>query len=155
AGPDTPPARTRTVYLSATDEKGAPVGDLVASDLIVKEGGRTCEIVSVEPATAEMQIALLVDDNGTGLFRYPAALFAQRLPGPAQIARSTVEPQTRKLVDYTRDLDVIGTGIAHVGPRPGNPDGGQLLEAISESARELRRREARRPVIIALTVGGE
>jgi len=154
AGPDTP-TRTRTVYFSATDDKGAHVADLTASDLVVKEGGRTCEIISVEPATAEMYIALLVDDNGTGLFRYPAALFAQRLLGRARISLSTVEPQTRKLIDYTTDLDTIGSGIAHVGPRPGNPDGGQLLEAISESARELRRREARRPVIIALTVGGE
>jgi VWFA-related protein len=148
-------SRTRTVYVSVTDERGSPITDLTAADFSVKEGGKTCEVVNVEPATAQMQIALVVDDNGTGLFRYAVGLFAQRLQARAAISLSTVEPQTRKVVDYTTDSDTLNNGIAHLGPRPGNPDGGQLLEAISEAARELRRREARRPIIVALTVGGE
>jgi hypothetical protein len=60
-----------------------------------------------------------------------------------------------KLVDYTPNIDALFQGIATLNARPGTPDGGQLLEGISEAAIELHRLEAIRPVIIALTVGGE
>ena len=60
-----------------------------------------------------------------------------------------------KIVDYTQNAGAIMQGIATLNARPGTPDGGQLLEGISEAALELRKREAERPVIIALTVGGE
>jgi hypothetical protein len=39
--------------------------------------------------------------------------------------------------------------------RPATPEGGQLLEGIFNAAREITQREPARPVIIALTVGGE
>ena len=49
-------ATKRTVYVSVVDKNGAPVTDIQAADLEVKEGGKTVEIVSVKPATAPMRI---------------------------------------------------------------------------------------------------
>ena len=34
-------ATERTVYVTVTDNKGAPVSDLTAADLVVKEGARS------------------------------------------------------------------------------------------------------------------
>lgn len=145
----------RTVYITVTDKDGLPVDDLTAEDFEVKEGGRPVEVTELGVATDPMQIALIVDDNGTGLFRSALAQFVRRLDGRAVMALSSVTGQTMKVVDYTPNVDAILRGVATLNARPGTPDGGQLLEGISEAAIELRRREAKRPIIIALTVGGE
>jgi hypothetical protein len=42
--------------------------------------------VAVKSASEPMQIALLVDDNGTGIFRAGVARFIQRLLGHAEFA---------------------------------------------------------------------
>jgi VWFA-related protein len=146
---------TRTVFVTVTDKNGAPVIDLTGSDFTVKEGGKTVQDIRAVMASEEMQIALIVDDNGTGLFRAPLARFVQRMDGHAQMSLSSVVGQTMKIVDYTTRIDAINQGLATLNARPGTPDGGQLLEGIADAADELRRKEAQRPVIIALTVGGE
>lgn len=149
-----PPPSLRTVYVSVLDKNGIPIDGLTAADFEIKEGGKVVEIDQAAVAREPLQIAIIVDDNGTGLFRSPLARFVQRLDGHAVMSLSSVVGQTMKLVDYTASVGTIMQGIATLNARPGTPDGGQLLEGISEAALELRRREARRPIIIALTVGG-
>jgi hypothetical protein len=148
-------ATLRTVYVTAVDDKGAPVLDLVPADVVVRENGQQRAVVQVEPAREPMHIALLVDDNGTGLFRYAVAGFIQRLLPHAVFSITTVTGQPLKLVDYTRDTAALIDAIGLISARPATPDGGQLLAGIYEAARELERIEAERPVIVVLTVGGE
>jgi hypothetical protein len=148
-----PPART--IYVSVTDKDGQPIEDLAAADFEIKEGGKLVSVTEAAIATNPLQISLIVDDNGTGLFRAALVRFVQRMEGHAVMALSSVVGQTMKLVDYTANTDAVLQGIATLNARPGTPDGGQLLEGISEAAVELKRLEAVRPVIIALTVGGE
>jgi len=155
AAAQTAPPAARTVYISVTDKNGLPVEDLTAADFEVKEGGKLAEVDEAAIADDPMEIALIVDDNGTGLFRPSLARFVQRLDGHAVMALSSVIGQTMKLVDYTPSVNALMHGIATFNARPGTPDGGQLLEAISEAAIELRKREAKRPVIVAMTVGGQ
>jgi VWFA-related protein len=145
----------RSVYVTAVDRHGAPVTDLTAADFGVKEGGKAREVVSARLATAPMQIALLIDDNGTGVFRYGVGKFIERLLGRAEFALSTVTGQSQKLVGYTASTEALSEAIARLTVRPATPDGGQLLEGISEAAKELEQRKAARPVIVALSVGGE
>jgi VWFA-related protein len=147
--------RTRTVYVTAMDGKGAQVTDLTAADFTVKEGGKEREVVKAEAATAPLQVAIIVDDNGTGLFRVGVANFLNALLGHGEFAISTVTGQMMKIVDYTKDVQALKGAIDRLVARPGTPDGGQLLEGISEAAKDLQKRKAERPVIIALTVGGE
>ena len=61
------------------------------------------------------------------------------MDGRAVMSLSSVVGQTMKLVDYTPNVDAIMQGIATLNARPGTPDGGQLLEGISEAALELRK----------------
>jgi VWFA-related protein len=147
--------QTRRVYVTAIDDKGAPVTDLTAADFAVKEGGKAREIVRAVPATTPMQIAILVDDNGTGIFRYAVGRFIEALLGRAEFAISTVTGQTLKLVDYTTNAQSLSQAIGKLTARPATNDGGQLLDGISETAQDLEKRKALRPVIVALTVGGE
>jgi VWFA-related protein len=150
-----PSERTNTIYVTATESSGAPVLDLVAADFTIKEDGKTRDVVRAEVAKAPMQVMILVDDNGTGIFRSGLAQFVQQLQGRAEIAISTVVGQTQKLVDYTSNVDTLIGAITTLTARPGTPDGGQLLEGIFQSAKDQQQREAPRPIIVALTVGGE
>ena len=151
----TPEPQTRRVYVSALDDKGVSVTDLAAADFAVKEGGKAREIVKAGPATGPMQIAILVDDNGTGLFRYAVGKFIEALLGRAEFAISTVTGQTLKILDYTASAQLLSEAIGKLAARPATNDGGQLLDGISETALDLDKRKAGRPVIVALTVGGE
>lgn len=146
--------QTRRVYVTASGAKGAPVTDLTAADFAIKEGGKAREIVKVAPATGLIQIAVLVDDNGTGIFRYAVGKFIESLLGRAEFAVSTVTGQMLRLVDYTTSGQSLSEAIGKLNARPATNDGGQLLDGISETAKELERRKAPRPVIVALTVGG-
>ena len=148
------PGLSRTVYISVTDRNGGSVDNLLPSDLEIKEGGKVVTIESAGRATEPLQIDLIVDDNGTGLFRAPLARFVQRMEGRAVMALRSVVGQTMKLVEFTPSVDALLRGVATLNARPETADGGQLLEGISEAALELHKIEARRPIIIALTVGG-
>jgi hypothetical protein len=148
-------APSRTVYISVADRNGVPVDNLLASELEIREGGKLVTVQSAGRASEPMQIDLIVDDNGTGLFRASLARFVQRMEGRAIMALRSVVGQTMKLVEFTPSVDALLTAIATLNARPGTPDGGQLLEGISEAALELHKVEAKRPIIIALTVGGE
>ncbi len=147
--------RANTIYVSVAEESGTPVLDLTSSDFTVKEDGKDREVLKVELARAPLQVMLLVDDNGTGFFRSGLIQFIQQLQGRAEMAVSSVVGQTQKLVDYTTNIEALAGAITTLSARPGTNDGGQLLEGIFQASKDQERREFGRPVIIALTVGGE
>jgi len=148
-------AVTRTVFVSVLDKSGAPVTDLSADDFVIKEGGRDREIVGAGMTTMPLRVAIVVDDNGTGIFRYALAKFVERLQGRAEFALSTVQGQHLKLLDYTTNLERVSVAINQLNARPATNDGGQLLEGIFETAKDFQKRRTPRPIIVVLTVGGE
>ena len=147
-------ARTRTVYVSLVDLKGRPIPAVTPADFTVKENGKAREVLAAEPASAPIDLILIVDDNGTGLFRSAVGQFVNQLLGRADFAIRLIHTQVMKLVERTHDVAALQKAINQLGPRPATPEGGQLLEGIHDAARELRRREAPRPVIVVITVGG-
>ena len=153
--PSTPAARTSTVFVTALEENGAPVVDLVADDFTIKEDGKSREVLKAELARAPVQVAIIVDDNGTGIFRAGLVSFVRLMQGRGEMTLSTVVGQTQRLVEYTTDVDRLATAIVALTARPGTPDGGQLLEGIFQAAKEQEKRDAERPVIVVVTVGGE
>jgi VWFA-related protein len=146
---------TRTVYVTVLDKAGSPVTDLSAADFVVKEGGKDRSVVEAGMSAVPLRIALVVDDNGTGIFRYAVAKFIERLQGRAEFALSTVQGQHVKLLDYTSNVDRLIIALGQLTARPASNDGGQLLEGIFETAKDLQKRRAPRPIIVVLTVGGE
>src|SRR5438105_1130176 len=53
----------RGIYTSVLNKEGMPVADLTAADFVVREDNIAREVLRVEPATAPMQVALLVDNS--------------------------------------------------------------------------------------------
>ncbi len=147
---------TRTVYFSATDSKGAAITDLTAADVTVKEGGKDRQVTAVQAATAPLQIALLVDDGGTGAFQAAVAQFLQAMLGHAQFAISILNPQPQKVVNYIEDVDGLKAALGRLGQRGRlTADGEQIIEAVAETSKELLQRKAARPVIVVLSTSGE
>lgn len=155
SAPEQEGSRTIVVYALATDPRNAPVTDLAAADFAVKEDNRPREVISVEPAATPMQVAVIVDDNGSGVFRFGVSQLAQRIQRRAELSLRVVTGQVRTVLELTSDAKTWMAGIAQLGVRPPTPDGGQLLEGIADAARSLTAREAKRPVILVLTVGGQ
>lgn len=146
----------RTVYFSAVDAKGAPVTDLTAADLSVKEGGKDRAIKSVEPASGPLKVSVLVDDGGTGAFQGAVAQFIQALLPHAAFAIRALNPQPMKLTDFTQDVGALRAAINGIGQRGKVATAGdQMMDAVGEAARELQQYKEARGAIVVLTVGGE
>ena len=143
--------RVNVVYVSATDKSGVPATDLIASDFVLKEGGDIREIVKVQRATAPLHIALIIDDSGTGIFRFAVANFVDQLLGKAQFAIKRVVGQVQTLVDYTADLERLRQAVSSLKVMTETPKGGQVVEGIFEASREMQRRAVERPVIVVFT----
>lgn len=144
--------QTRKVYVTALDANGAPYTDLSPDDFVVKEGGKTRPVVNVGPSTAKMQIAIVVDDSGTGIFRVPVARFIDSLMGRADFSIRLVAGQTMKLVDFTSDSAPLSDAIAKIGARPTTQES-LLLDGLMGVARDMEKRKMARPVIVALSAG--
>jgi hypothetical protein len=146
----------RTVYFSATDANGAYVTDLTAADLSVKEGGKDRVIEAVSPATAPMQLSILVDDGGGGGFQSAVSKFIQATFGRAEFAIRVLQPQAIRVQDFTQNGDELRTAVGRLGQRGRIlADGEQVIAGVLDAAKELQQRKARRGAIIVLTVSGE
>ena len=104
--------RVNVIYVSTADRNGVPATDLIASDFVLKEGGDIREIVKVQRATAPLHIALIIDDSGTGIFRFAVANFVDQLLGKAQFAIKRVVGQVQTIVDYTADLERLRQAVS-------------------------------------------
>lgn len=146
----------RTVHFFAVDGKGVHVTDLSAADLTVKEGGKDRAIESVKPATMPMQLSILVDDGGTGGFQGALSQLIQATFGNAEYAIRVLSPQAIKVLDFTQDGDQLRAAVMRIGPRGRiQADSEQIIAGVTDAAKELQQRGARRPSIIALTATGE
>jgi VWFA-related protein len=150
------PQRSRTVWVSVVNAKGAPVPDLTAADVEVKEDGKTREVLQVGPLAEPLSVALLLDDKGSDIneIRSALAAFVARVQGRAEVSLVSVVPTAMTVFDYTSSTPAMISGIQRLVWRAG-PSGGLLLGAVADAADELARREAARPAIVVVTFEGE
>jgi len=149
--------RSREIYVSVLDNKGVPVPGLTPADLVVKEDGTVREVLDVKPADAPMQIAVLIDDSAaasdaTSYLRDALLAFLERMRGRAEIGLITVGERPTVLAPYTTDTEVLNQKVRRIFPRTNS--GAYLLDAIVDASRALAKREASRPVILAVTFEG-
>jgi VWFA-related protein len=146
---------TRRIYISATDKSGAPVTDLTAADIRIKEGGKDRPVDSLAPATEPMHVAILVDDAGSGAFQAAVAQFLDRTGPRGQFSITLLNPQASLLVDFTNDPSALRNALGRLGKRGRmEADGDQMLDAIDRAAKALQQRKAERPIVVALTLAG-
>ena len=146
-------SRARTIYVSVTEKSGTPVTDLTAADFELKVGGKVQEVTSAQLTKVPLRMALIVADGGTGAVQYPAATLVQRLQERGEFAIVSVVEQPETLVNFTTDMEALAAGFKRLGPRGNKPGRGQVMEALSETVKEVGQ-QGKRSVIVVLTAGG-
>jgi VWFA-related protein len=147
------------VYASVVDRTGTPVMGLSPADFSVRENGVAREILRVSPATDSLRVAMLVDTSEemrSDLIDIRQSLrgFVTEIDRRHEVSLTGFGGPPTVLVDYTRDLKRLETGINRLLARPGT--GSYLLSAIIDTSRAMRkRRELRRVMVIITTQGPE
>jgi hypothetical protein len=155
-------AEQRVVYVSALDQSGAPVAALDPRDIAVREDKVAREILSVTPASDPMQIAVLVDNSQAAepyirdlreaLTSFINAVAADPSGAKHQISIVTLADRPTINTDYTLDPAQAVKGAQRIFAQPSS--GTYLLDGIIEVSQGISKREAARPVIIAVTSEG-
>ncbi len=146
-------AKPIEAYVSVVDGKGNPAPGLTAEDFRVREDGVAREVLKVGAATEPLTVAFLVDDSestvqATQMMREAMQSFIKDLDGKAEIALITFGDRPTIVVEYTTNQKQLQDGAKRIFPRTGS--GGNLLEAIVETSKGLKKREAKRPIIAVL-----
>jgi Ca-activated chloride channel family protein len=146
------------IYVSVVDSKGEPVTGLTAADFRVREDNVVREVLKATQATEPLTVALLVDDSqatqqATQMIREAVDTFITALQGHAEISLSTFGERPTLVADYTTDTAKLKAAAKRIFPRQGA--GAYLSEAIREVSRGFQKREAKRPVIVVLTIDNE
>lgn len=152
----------RAMYVSVVNDAGAPVPDLGTADFVVREDNVAREVLRVEPAVDPMQVAVLVDTSAAS--RNNISHMRQALP--AFVAALTDSPAGQRneitiiaigerptvLADYSTNRAALQKGIDRIWSL--HDSGAYLLDGIIEVCQGFKKREAGRPVIVALTAEG-
>jgi VWFA-related protein len=137
--------------------RGSPVTDLTAEEFVVEEDDQQREVLRVEPATTPMQIAILVDDSygltdSLSHVRTGLSELIDALPDGHQMAFITFGDHQRMIVDYTRDKSRLKAAAGEFVQF--SDTSSYLTNALVDTAFDLRRRGATRPIIILVTSEG-
>jgi hypothetical protein len=144
----------RTIYATVTQPDGKPVLDMRADEFEVREGGRV-QHLATRAATNPLRVALIISDRGGGQFQTGALRFCEAVLGSGEIAITGIVVQPERLTDFTNSPDALRTAILRLGRRSGVTNAGtQLVEAILDAAKVVRR-EGSRSAIVIMRAGGE
>jgi hypothetical protein len=153
-------ALQRAMYVSALNDAGAPVPDLGPADFIVREDAMAREVLKVEPAVEPMQIALLVDTGQgarddishirTALPPFVKALTTGDVKN--EVAIIAIGERPTVFTNYTFQQAELKKGIDRIWSVQGA--GTYLLDGIIEVCQGFKKREAKRPVIVAILSEG-
>jgi VWFA-related protein len=146
----------KTLSVTAVDEAGEPVQGLGGDEVAVLENGQARETIRFERDQRPLDVALLVDTSQpmASLYRLnvldAVVAFLRRLPAGSNFAVWTTGDRPTKAVDYGDDVAVAERILRRVIPAGGNT----LFDTMVEAARDLKSREERRGVVLAVTGTG-
>lgn len=148
-------ARERVLYVSVLDSSTQrPVRDLGLDAFVIREDGTRREVLGVAPATSAMPMALVVDNSEAMAphisdLRRGLSAFLAGVDGLGPLSLVTIADRPTIALGYTvsqEDWQAAAARLFH-GPN----SGATLLDAISDVAKGLVRREADRAAIVVIT----
>jgi len=148
----------RSMYVSALDSSRQPVTGLDADDFRVREDGQPREVLRATPATAPIDIAILIDNSQAAGpiindLRHALEPFVTELAAEGhQIALIGLADRPTVLVDYSSSADRLESGVQRLFAKDGS--GTLLLDGLVDVTRGLQRRESDRRAIIVITTEG-
>jgi VWFA-related protein len=143
----------RVMYASVVDNKGAPLTNVTAKDLIVREDGQTREILNITKDDDPLQIALLVDnsvsmrDKLSDLRKAVSAFISSLRPG-VQVALLTLAERPTIVVNYTTDHAALLRGVDKIVAYDA---GNYVLDGIAEASEGLMKRPNSRSIMVVVT----
>jgi hypothetical protein len=157
----------KSLYLSVLDEKGKPVKDMVADDILIREDNVDRQVVAVKPASQPISVAVLVDTaQGARVtdaygtpeeyvrdIRVAVGGFAKQLLGqsPNAVVSLTEFGQAAiTMVPFTANPAEYEKGVNRLVARPGV--GSVLLEALSQANNDLTKQPSTRRAIVSLNL---
>jgi VWFA-related protein len=146
----------RDVYVSVFDKSGTPILGLTQDYFAVREDGQDRAIVRVQPFSGPAHVAVLVDtssfvDSAVEPYRSVLAAFIAQVAPGNQVALYEFGGQASRLVPFTHDGALLRDGIGRISARTNAVP--RLLDAVDLACRDLRAAEARRPIIVAVSIG--
>ena len=158
-------SQPRGMYVSVLDDKGVPVEGLGVDDFVVREDNVAREVLSVTPATDPIHVAVMIDnsqaserfirDYRVALPPFLDALFnagATTGSGQNQVAIIALGERPTILADYTTSRSRLTAAVNRLFAMPNSAT--YLLDGIIEISQGLKKREASRAVIVAVTSEG-
>lgn len=147
--------RERVMYVSVVDSATQqPVRDLGLDAFVVREDGARREVLRVTPADTPMPVAIIIDNSQamapaiTDLRRGLTA-FLNGIDGIGPVTLVTIADRPTIALGYTTSKQELMDAAGRVFHGPNS--GATLLDAISDVAKGLGRRESDRAAIVAIT----
>jgi VWFA-related protein len=150
--------RERHVLVNVTGKDDAPVTDMTPAEFKVREDGVAREVLRVAPATGPLSIELLLDDSdisqpAVNEIRQAAGSFVQQMlaaNSQTEIALMTFGDRPTVVVPATTSATTLASGIERLFGRKGS--GAYLMQAITDAAKTLSKKETPRRVIVAFDI---
>jgi VWFA-related protein len=143
----------RVMYASVVDDKGAPVTNVAAKDLIIREDGQAREILNIAKDEDPLQIALLVDNSVSmrdklSDLRKAVSTFISSLRPGVQVALLTLAERPTIVVNYTADRAALLKGADKIVAYEA---GNYVLDGIAEASEGLMKRSNARSIMVVVT----
>jgi VWFA-related protein len=139
------------------DAAGAPVTRLTQADFVIREDGVAREVLKVAPATAPIELTLVVDNSAVtnsliADIRRALTDFVKEMAPGNQIALTTFGGNPEVLQTYTGNAQLLTASVGRLFPISGT--GAYLLDALLSVTRGVAKRAPERAVVLAILSQG-
>jgi von Willebrand factor type A domain len=149
----------KIALVTVVSDNGSRLADLAAKDVVVHEDKAERKVVSVEPATEPMFIALLLDTSAAAAGRqYPVQDLRKAVSNfvktvtsgqpDTQIAIMTVAGAAVSALDFTTKADEVDRVVQRLFPD--QQGGAVMLEALSAASAKFAEKQTPRRVIVTV-----
>lgn len=151
-----PDVEVRSLTVTVTDEKGAPVEGLARDDVVVVENGVARDLTAVKRDTRPLTLVLVVDSSAAVATSFRLNLvdeiagFLRLLPEGSRYSLWTTGDRPTRRLDFTNDVAAAAAALRKVFPQGGNT----VLDALVEATADLRQKEGERTAVVVVTAVG-